>query len=243
MSAASTLILSKPNHTSLLDHIQAEEARRGGGEGELRVKVSILLAIAPPCLVKVHWKSSGAMTGSRRLVHLRRTERRKNTLRSFGSEKKQICERHIDTHEWFCFEVTFYFNGALGFLGQHKQNFWPPFLLLTSLSSGASPDLTCVKLCRAAESVAPRRPVDGRHAHSGQGRDVGQPRRAGVGRHVEGGALATDGVLLLLLPGEPVAPSRPGIAGLPVHLHCVAAHRGQLQVCQGWSRCGRKQRI
>lgn len=87
MSAASTLILSKPNHTSLLDHIQAEEERLGGGEGELRVKVSILLAIAPPCLVKVHWKSSGAMTGSRRLVHLRKTERRKKHAEVFRVRK------------------------------------------------------------------------------------------------------------------------------------------------------------
>lgn len=123
MSAASTLILSKPNHTSLLDHIQAEEARRGGGEGELRVKVSILLAIAPPCLVKVHWKSSGAMTGSRRLVHLRRTERRKNTLRSFGSENNKFVNVTLTHTNGFVLKSHFNLTVLLDFWGYTNKTF------------------------------------------------------------------------------------------------------------------------
>lgn len=122
----------------------------------------------------------------------------------------------------------------LNFWGKHKTK----LLTFTSVIRG----LTCVKLRRAAESVTPCRPVDGRHTHSGQRRDVGQSRRARVCRQVEGGALASDGVLLLF-PGEPVATSRPGVTGLPVHLHCITAHCGQLQVCQGWSHCGQKQGI
>lgn len=124
MSAASTLILSKPNHTSLLDHIQAEEARLGGGEGELRGKVIILLAIAPPCLVKVHCKSSGAMTGSRRFVHLRRTERRKNTLRSFGSEKKNKSVSVTLTHtNGFVLKSHFNLTVLLDFWGYTNKTF------------------------------------------------------------------------------------------------------------------------
>lgn len=44
------------------------------------MKVSILLAIAPPCLVTAHWKSRAAMSCSRMLVHLRRSRQGRGTM-------------------------------------------------------------------------------------------------------------------------------------------------------------------
>lgn len=88
----------------------------------------------------------------------------------------------------------------------------------------AEPSHTWVKVCRAAEAVAPPRTVNGRNTHSRRWREVGQMSCLRIRRQVDCGALAS-GRALLPLPGKQVATGTT-YADLPLDLYRIAAHSG-----------------
>ena len=130
-------------------------------------------------------------------------------------------------HSWELLFISFQLHPSA------QRYFSLVFLWMSCLHTQAP--LTWMKLGRAAQSLPTGHPVNGRHAHSSRRGYVREARRQRVRRQIEGGGLAGDMARAALsLPGEPVAPHT-SHTPLPVHLHWVTAHGGQLEVCQGRS--------